>query len=104
MWSWWRDGSVHAASWPVPGNLAAPLWSLDPVGEVLAKVRRAKTEAKRSQRAVVAELQVQGPATWLPSVEAAEADLVDALSVRAIRFELADDVDMLIALEPEPAD
>ncbi len=35
------------------------------VSEVLARVRRAKTEAKQSQRAAVARLVVQRPADWL---------------------------------------
>ena len=44
-------------------------------------MRRAKTEAKVSQRATVARLDVRGPDAWLAEIEAARADLVDALTV-----------------------
>ena len=55
--------------------------SLDPISEVLASVRRVKTEAKVSQRAAVATLDVRGPAEWVASIEAARDDLAEALSV-----------------------
>ena len=55
---------------------------LDAVSEVLARVRRAKTEAKRSQRAAVARLAVDARRRRpRPALEAARADLVDALTV-----------------------
>ncbi len=92
-WSWWHDTSVHRASWPTPLRAAGS----DPVGdpaladatvEVLAQVRRAKTEAKQSQRAEVAALVVSAPAALHVALEAGRADLVDAGSVRL--FELVD--------------
>ena len=72
VWSWWQQGSVHSSQWPD----AQPLVSLGdvsmlvPVSEVLAAVRRAKTEAKLSQRATVDELIVDGPPTALAAIEA----------------------------------
>ena len=65
--------------------------SLDAISEVLASVRRAKTEAKVSQRAAVATLDVRGPAEWLASVEAARDDLVEALTVAALTLGEADE-------------
>ncbi|MFI0407768.1 valine--tRNA ligase [Actinomadura sp. 3N508] len=62
VWSWWRQGSVHAASWPAvaelppggdPGVLAA-------TGEALRQVRKAKSEAKASMRADVSRAVVRG--------------------------------------------
>src|SRR5690606_5498691 len=55
VWSWWREGSVHTASWPTPGELPA---DGDPAvlaatGEALRQVRKAKSEAKASMRADV---------------------------------------------------
>ncbi len=44
------------------GTLGEPAL-LDPIGEVLAQVRRAKTEAKVSQRAAVSTLTVETPAS-----------------------------------------
>jgi valyl-tRNA synthetase len=84
-WSWWHDGSVHASRWPEAGGEAAAAGlSLDPISEVLASVRRVKTEAKVSQRAAVATLDVRGPSDWLTSIEASRDDLVEALSVGAL--------------------
>ncbi|MEU9023531.1 valine--tRNA ligase [Actinomadura sp. NPDC048394] len=62
VWSWWRKGSVHAASWPLPAELPA---GGDPAvlaatGEALRQVRKAKSEAKASMRADVARAVVRG--------------------------------------------
>ena len=63
VWSWWREGSVHSTAWPDAQTLPSTgdVSLLAPVSEVLAVVRRAKTEAKLSQRATVDELIVEGP-------------------------------------------
>jgi valyl-tRNA synthetase len=80
VWSWWRDGSVHRAAWPEPGPLRAAAVGADPamlrvVGEALAGLRRAKTEAKVSQKAEVSGARVAAPTAVLAMVEAAAADL-----------------------------
>ncbi len=60
-WSWSHDASVHAAPWPTASGLDGGAGDLDIVSEVLGTVRRAKTEAKQSQRASVATLTVTVP-------------------------------------------
>ena len=88
-WSWWHDTSVHRASWPEPASpTGADAASLDPVSEVLGQVRRAKTEARLSQRAGVARLVVRAPRTAHAALAAGRADLVDAGTIAA--FELVD--------------
>ena len=62
VWSWWRHGSVHAASWPSaaelpPGGDPAVLAA---TGEALRQVRKAKSEAKASMRADVSSAVVRG--------------------------------------------
>ncbi|MFD0688953.1 valine--tRNA ligase [Actinomadura fibrosa] len=62
VWSWWRDGSVHAASWPSADELPA---GGDPAvlaatGEALRQVRKAKSAAKASMRADVTRAVVRG--------------------------------------------
>src|SRR5205085_10108453 len=55
VWSWWQDGSVHRASWPEAAQVPTegePL-VLQVAADVLAEVRKAKTEAKKSLRAEV---------------------------------------------------
>ncbi|HHU08567.1 MAG TPA: valine--tRNA ligase, partial [Intrasporangiaceae bacterium] len=77
VWSWWRDGSVHRASWPsvdeVPAGGEAEL--LDSVGAALAAVRKTKSEAKVGMRTEVASVTLVGSAAALEHVRAAEADL-----------------------------
>jgi valyl-tRNA synthetase len=83
-WSWWHDGSVHLAPWPAPLDLDGDPNLLEPVSEVLGLVRRAKTEAKQSQRAEVATLVVRAPAELHPAIAAGHDDLVDAGSIGRI--------------------
>jgi valyl-tRNA synthetase len=98
-WSWWHEGSVHAAPWPERGAGGdAPEISLEPISEVLASVRRVKTEAKVSQRAAVATLDVRGPAPWLAAIEAGRADLTEALTVTTLTLRSADDVTITATL------
>jgi valyl-tRNA synthetase len=84
-WSWWHESTIHAESWPVPANVEAGDVDLDLVSEVLGRVRRAKTEAKLSQRAPVARLVVRTPSP--AAIEPARGDLVDTLTLA--EFELA---------------
>jgi valyl-tRNA synthetase len=98
VWSWWHDTSVHAQGWPQPrelaaaGNgLAADSGFLDSLSEVLAAVRRAKTEAKVSQKAVVESLVVTAPADVAAQLGHAEVDLRRAGSINVLRYETAPD-------------
>ena len=72
VWSWWHTGSIHRAPWPGPAEVAPSTPEdpavLDVVGEVLAHVRRRKTEAKLSQRASVERLSVAAPADFLAAL------------------------------------
>ncbi|TYK46146.1 valine--tRNA ligase [Actinomadura decatromicini] len=62
VWSWWRDGSVHTASWPSPAELppGGDPAVLAATGEALRQVRKAKSEAKASMRADVSRAVVRG--------------------------------------------
>jgi valyl-tRNA synthetase len=80
-WRWWHDDSVHVASWPVRTGIEADASQLDVVCEVLAQVRRAKTEAKQSQRAQVTRLAVTAPASLRSGLELGREDLLEAGSV-----------------------
>jgi valyl-tRNA synthetase len=80
VWSWWQSGSVHRAEWPAAAELPG---DGDPAvgtvaAELLAAVRKAKSEAKQSMRADVEMATVTAPADQVPLVEAVRADLVDA--------------------------
>ena len=98
-WSWWHDTSVHIARWPTAigtgpdqaldtGGLDTE--GLDTVCTVLGHIRRAKTEAKVSQRAAVVLAVVTGTAADRAALEIGRADLLDAGSVRELRLEDGD--------------
>lgn len=80
VWSWWQDGSVHLAAWPLPDPSAAGAVDADPamleaVAAVLAGVRGAKSTAKVGMRTPVEHATVSGPEAALAAVRAAERDL-----------------------------
>ena len=83
VWSWWHEGSVHRAPWPSPDELPATALSADVAvlagaAQVLAAVRKAKTEAKRSMRSGVRRLVVTDSPERLALLEQAAGDLRDA--------------------------
>jgi len=88
VWSWWQSGSVHRRAWPKVEELgpAADLSTEGPsvltaVSEVLAQVRKAKSEASRSMRAAVERLSVTDTAERLALVRLGADDLRDAGAV-----------------------
>jgi valyl-tRNA synthetase len=77
-WSWWRNGSIHLAQWPeaseVAGRTGQPA-VLEQVSAALVAIRGAKTKAKVSMKAEVAEIVFSGPAASLSALRLAQADL-----------------------------
>lgn len=80
VWSWWQDGSVHRATWPDAAQLreqagAADRSVLEVASEVIAAVRKAKSDAQVSMRTEVASATISAsPAVW-ERVELASGDL-----------------------------
>ncbi|MET4780546.1 valine--tRNA ligase [Glaciihabitans sp. UYNi722] len=62
VWSWTHEGSVHTAAWPTVAIETEPSGLLGVVGEALIGIRRAKTDAKASQKAEVISATITGPA------------------------------------------
>nr|WP_221375615.1 valine--tRNA ligase [Actinoplanes polyasparticus] len=80
VWSWWRYGSVHQATWPttyeltrVAGEGDASL--LDLAGDALRQVRRAKSDRKLSMKAEVPLAEALGPVEVLERLALVEGDL-----------------------------
>ncbi|HSH62204.1 MAG TPA: hypothetical protein VK988_21655, partial [Acidimicrobiales bacterium] len=71
---------------------------LDVVAEVLGRVRRAKSEAKVSQRAPVSRVVVRDTSERLAALGAAEADLRDAGSIAELIYEEAGEPSVEITL------
>ena len=81
VWSWWREGSVHTATWPLAAPLRAAagpgsrLAELTAAGDALAALRKIKSEAKVSMRTPILFAEVAVPAASLPAVEQAAGDV-----------------------------
>ncbi len=93
VWSWWQSGSIHRTNWPTSNETLAgctankeTLTELDAIYVVLAAVRRAKTEAKVSQRAEVAKLKVTSDAKTLNVLRTNIDDLRNAGALQEIEY------------------
>ena len=68
VWNWTHDGSVHTAAWPVSTG-STPTGLLPLVSEALIGIRRAKTDAKASQKTEVVSATISGPALLEQGIE-----------------------------------
>jgi valyl-tRNA synthetase len=80
VWSWWRYGSVHRATWPTVYELrrVAPQGDatlLDLAGNALGQVRRAKSDRKLSMKTDVPLAEALGPAAVLQQLRLVEGDV-----------------------------
>ena len=74
-WSWFEEGSVHTASWPEPSGSEGDLTVLSAASAALIGIRRAKTEAKASQKTPVTRATIAVPAEKIEALRAAADDL-----------------------------
>jgi valyl-tRNA synthetase len=74
-WSWFNDGSVHTAPWPEALGIDGDPAVLTVVGDALIGIRRAKTEAKASQKTAVTRMTIAAPAESVALIRLAEGDL-----------------------------
>jgi valyl-tRNA synthetase len=77
VWSWWKDGSIHRASWPTADEAASdgdPALLAD-IAAALAEIRGAKSRAKVSMKTEVAHAKVYGPADALVRLQSVAPDL-----------------------------
>ena len=95
VWSWWKEGSVHAAPWPTRGELEGLLadstvevaqadlgtytWATD----VLFEIRKQRSEAKQPMRVPITKVTIEAEPAALELMPQVEADLKSALRVQA---------------------
>jgi valyl-tRNA synthetase len=109
-WSWWHDGSIHLAEWPVSDERArrpeheAIVYEV--AAAVLSEVRKVKSSNKRSLATPVVRAVVSDTQERLAALEAANADVREAGKIRElvtrVVSEDASAVDVELA-EPESA-
>ena len=97
VWSWTHEGSVHTAAWPTTTGAEAPSGLLPLVSEALISIRRAKTDAKASQKTEVVSATISGPAALALALDdlsavgrIATVEFVEAAEVSVTNIVLAD--------------
>jgi len=99
VWSWTHDDSVHTAPWPIAADVEAPTGLLPLVSEALISIRRAKTDAKASQKTEVTSATIAGPALLELGLE----DLKGVGRIANVAFVESDTVsvsDIVLAEQP----
>ncbi|OFI39572.1 valine--tRNA ligase [Arthrobacter sp. SW1] len=107
VWSWWRAGSVHRASWPSPLEIAdGDTTMLGTVGLALSGIRKAKSEAKVKQRTEVLSASISANESFVAQLKAGLGDLKAAANAREISLVAADGElavsDVVLAPAEEP--
>ena len=96
VWSWFENGSVHQASWPLAADTRelagadADAGLLALVGGALIGIRGAKTDAKASQKTPVTLAVVQAPAADRDRLALAAADLAAVGRIAELRIDAAE--------------
>ena len=103
VWSWWQDGSIHRASWPTSGELAADAAAGDPLvfttaAAVLTVIRRAKSDAKVSMRAEVATVVVTDTPVRLAALDAGAEDVRNAGVVAELTTDAGEELAVVVTL------
>lgn len=106
VWSWWQDGSVHTAPWPDASPLRDAAADGRPevlavAAEVLAAVRKAKTEAKRSLRTEVELVEVSGPEHVVAALGEALEDVRESGRVAELVTSHAPELTIAVTLAPD---
>jgi valyl-tRNA synthetase len=107
-WSWSNARSVHRAPWPTVDDLAARgeagVELLELASLALTGIRRAKTDAKVSQKAPVASAVIAAPAAAIVLLESVASDLRAVGRIMTLTFVEAEQFEVLaIVLEAPDA-
>ena len=90
VWSWTHEGSVHLAEWPSTSGAGGSTELLPLVSAALIGIRRAKTDAKASQKTEISSATLHGPALLKHAID----DLKAVGRIKELTFVEADDVEL----------
>jgi valyl-tRNA synthetase len=104
IWSWWRPGSVHRASWPTAAEILVVAdggdergaHALQMAAQILGDIRKKKSEEQRPLKTPVARIVVRAPQDKLELLPDIEQDLraaghiqqIDALVSEALQVDV----------------
>jgi len=105
VWSWWRPGSVHRATWPTAQDLGTGAAQGDTAvyelgAEILTAVRKQKALQKVSLRAAVEVVTVNDRPERLELLRYVERDLTEAGNLARIDRVVADAPSVITVLAP----
>jgi valyl-tRNA synthetase len=108
VWSWWQEGSIHAAAWPVTSDLDSLLadpseaarradqavyeWATD----VLFEVRKQRSEAKQPLKVPITRVSVTAEHTQIECMRLVEADLRSSLRVQAFETKVGEPREIIV--------
>ncbi|MFD5215130.1 valine--tRNA ligase [Microbacterium sp. NPDC058345] len=102
-WSWFEEGSIHTAAWPEPLGSEGDPAVLATASAALIGIRRAKTEAKASQKTPVSSATIAAPAERIEALRAAAGDLKAVGRIAELSF--ADAAELAVtAIELAPVE
>jgi valyl-tRNA synthetase len=88
VWRWTHEGSIHLASWPEHRGADSAIGLLPAVSAALIGIRRAKTDAKASQKTEVLSATLAGPAILATAAD----DLKAVGRIAELTFVEADEI------------
>jgi len=101
VWRWTHEGSIHLAPWPERLGTTAPSGLLPAVSAALIGIRRAKTDAKASQKTEVLSATLAGPAILATAAD----DLKAVGRIAELTVVVADEISVTgIVLAEAPAE
>ena len=93
-WSWFNEGSIHRASWPSVDEFPSEgdTGVLVAASAALIGIRRAKTDAKASQKTDVLTAVIAVPHDQLSAIEQAAGDLAAVGRIASLSFTSGDEI------------
>jgi len=106
VWSWWRQGSIHRAPWPVLEELegasaGGDIDVYEVAAWVLGEVRKSKALAKRSLRSEAERVIVRETEERLKVLVGVERDVREAGNVTAMEYIESAEPSVEVALPPQ---
>jgi valyl-tRNA synthetase len=108
VWSWWRPGSVHHASWPTDAEVLERVGGADERGrralqlaaQILGEVRKKKSEGKRSPKTPATMVVVRAPEAELELLADIDTDLRSAGLIQQIETRVSEALQVDVELAP----
>jgi valyl-tRNA synthetase len=113
VWSWWQNGSMHAARWPTPEEVLSPcrpagdderaIQALTFASTVLGAVRKKKSEEQRPLKTVVLRVAIGAPSGQLDLLDDVAGDLGAAGLIERFDTAVAESLQVEVELAPTEA-